>query len=345
MVPFDSIINSLKETIILFDKNSRMSFINKSGEELFRKSSRDMAGRRLTYLIAGEKKISPLIRKTITEERSFRGKSISIDMGRQINVDFSLSPFYLHDTVEGAILSLTENLSLADRETHDQESLVYLLGSISHEIKNPLGGIKGAAQLLSMQTRDASLHEYTDLIIRETDRLNAILHDYLTICRKPSFHPVNIHEIVEKALTILAVPIKKAGVTLKRLYDPSLPQVQGDESKLLQVFLNIIKNAVESMHGEGAIAIATSPSKELFGDHGKTKRMALISITDNGKGMSDAELEKIFLPFFTNKKGGTGIGLSLSKKIISDHGGMIRVKSKKGKGTSFSLYLPFRDNG
>jgi len=345
MVPFDSIINSLKETIILFDGNGKMVFINKSGEELFRKSSKDMAGKRLSQLISGEKKISPLIRKTIQEERSFRGKSVSITVGRKINVDFSLSPFYAHDRVEGAILSLSESLSLADREDHDQESLVYLLGSISHEIKNPLGGIKGAAQLLRLHTPDRPVNEYTDLIIRETDRLNAILQDYLTICRKPSFHPVNIHEIVEKSITILAVPIKKAGISLKRLYDPSLPQVRGDESKLLQVFLNIIKNAAESMPRGGSIDITTSPSQELFGDHGKTKRMALVTISDTGRGMSDTELEKIFLPFFSRKKGGTGIGLSLSKKIVNDHGGMIKVQSTKGKGTSFSVYLPFRDDG
>jgi two-component system nitrogen regulation sensor histidine kinase GlnL len=345
MVPFDSIINSLKETIILFDRNGRMNFINKSGEELFRKSSRDMAGKRLSQLIPGERKISPLIRKTVAEERSFRGKSVSITVGRKINVDFSLSPFYAHDRADGAILSLSENLSLADREDHDQESVVYLLGSIAHEIKNPLGGIKGAAQLLRLHTPAPSVAEYTDLIIRETDRLNTILQDYLTICRKPSFHPVNIHEIVEKALTLLDAPIRKARISLKRLYDPSLPQVFGDESKLLQVFLNIIKNAVESMRRGGTIDISTSLSQELFGDHGRVKRMARISISDTGKGMTDPEIEKIFLPFFTKKKGGTGIGLSLSKKIVGDHGGMIRVQSTKGKGTSFSVYLPFRDDG
>ncbi len=344
MVPYDSIINSLKEAVILFDRNGKMVFINKSGEELFNKSSKDMAGKRFHWLIPRERKISPLIRKTVTEERSFRGKSVSITLGRKINVDFSLSPLYTHDRVGGAILFLSENLSLAEREDHDQESLIYLLGSISHEIKNPLGGIKGAAQLLRQHTPDQSVAEYTDLIIRETDRLNAILQDYLTICRKPSFHPVNIHEIVEKALTILAVPIKKAGISLKRLYDPSLPQVRGDASKLLQVFLNIIKNALESMRGGGTLDIATSPSRELFGDHGRTKRMALVSITDSGKGMTDTEMQKIFFPFFTKKKGGTGIGLSLSKRIMSDHGGLIRVQSMKGKGTSFSLYLPFRDN-
>ncbi len=344
MVPFDSIINSLKETIILFDKNSRMAFINKSGEELFRKSFRDMTGKKLSQLIIGERKISPLVRKTIAEERSFRGKSVSVTLDKQMNVDFSLSPYYVHDSVEGAILSLSENLSHPAREAHEQESLMYLLGSISHEIKNPLGGIKGAAQLLRMHAHNASVNEYADLIIRETDRLNAILHDYLTICRRPSFHPVNIHEIVEKTLTLLSLPIQKAGITLQRLYDPSLPQVRGDDSKLLQVLLNIVKNAVESMPRGGTLNISTCPSKELFGEHGKTKRMSLITITDTGKGMTEAEIDKIFLPFFTRKKGGTGIGLSLSKKIISDHGGMIRVKSMKGKGTSFSLYLPFKDN-
>jgi len=189
MVPFDSIINQPERDDHSF-RQEQQNVLHKQKRRGALQEKLPRHGRQKADLSDCRREEDiPLIRKTITEERSFRGKSVSIDMGRQINVDFSLSPFYLHDTVEGAILSLSENLSLADREAHDQESLVYLLGSISHEIKNPLGGIKGAAQLLSMQTRDASLHEYTDLIIRETDRLNAILHDYLTICRKPSFHP------------------------------------------------------------------------------------------------------------------------------------------------------------
>jgi two-component system nitrogen regulation sensor histidine kinase GlnL len=345
MFSFESIIHNLKETIILFDKKSRMTFINKSGEELLGKSSRDIVGKKLSQLFRGEKKMSPLIRKSIDEERSFRGKSVSISMGRQMNIDFSLSTFYVQDRVEGAALSLSENILLAEGGDHDQEALVFLLGSISHEIKNPLGGIKGAAQLLLQRTEDSSLAEYADLIVRETDRLNAILHDYLTICRKPSFQAVNIHEVVEKTVAILSVPMEKAGISIKRLYDPSLPNILGDESKLLQVFLNIIKNALESMKKGGSLEISTGPSKELFGDHGKIKRMALITIRDTGKGMSEEDLQKIFLPFYTKKKGGTGIGLSLSKKIMKDHSGMISVTSQKGKGTTFSLYLPFREHG
>jgi len=347
MIPPDTLINSLKETIILFDKKSKITFINKSGEELLGKSSKEITGKTILQIFNSDKTISPLIKKTIRDGRSLRGKSVSLNIGHPINVDFSLSPFFADDKIDGAILSLSENINITDREDYDYEfdSAVYLLGTIAHEIKNPLGGIKGAAQLLHNLAQDAGINEYTNLIIRETDRLNAILQDYLTICKSPSLHPVNIHEVLEKALVILNVPLSKAGITLKRMYDPSLPQIQGDEAKLLQVFLNIIKNAVESMNKGGRLEIKTAPSKESFMDRGKIKRWVQISIKDTGKGIPEKDLKKIFLPFYTKKKTGTGIGLAVSKKIIKDHGGFITVESQTDKGTVFHLYMPFGHNG
>jgi two-component system nitrogen regulation sensor histidine kinase GlnL len=160
-----------------------------------------------------------------------------------------------------------------------------------------------------------------------------------------AFSQVNIHEVMEKTLHIMDVPILKAGITVKRLYDPSLPQVRGDEAKLLQVFLNIIKNALESMKKGGRIEVSTYPSKESVREGGRTKRWAMISIRDTGKGISEGDLKKIFIPFYTRKKNGTGIGLALSKKIIKDHGGLIKVRSQEGKGTIFFIYIPFEHNG
>jgi signal transduction histidine kinase len=128
---------------------------------------------------------------------------------------------------------------------------------------------------------------------------------------------------------------------VKRFYDPSLPQVRGDEGKLLQVFLNIIKNGIESMEKGGRLEISTSPSKESIREGGRIKRWALISIKDTGRGISEGDLKRIFMPFYTKKKHGTGIGLALSKKIIKDHGGLIKVKSQKDRGTSFFIYIPF----
>ncbi|RPI38218.1 MAG: PAS domain-containing protein [Nitrospiraceae bacterium] len=354
MISFDAIINSLKETIILFDKKTKITYINKSGEELFRKSSKDITGKTLLQIVNsektisnGEKTISSLIKKTINEGRSLRGRSVSLNIGHPINIDFSLSPFFINDRIDGAILSISENINISDREDYDYDfdSAVYLLGTIAHEIKNPLAGIKGAAQLLRNDTQSAGITEYTNLIIRETDRLNSILQDYLTICKNPSFHPVNIHEVMEKALAIMNIQIVKAGITIRRMYDPSLPQIEGDEAKLLQVFLNIIKNAVESMEKGGRLEITTSPSKESFLDHGKIKRWVLISVKDSGKGIPEKDIKKIFLPFYTKKKSGTGIGLALSKKVIKDHGGFIKVKSQINKGTVFYLYMPFGHNG
>ncbi len=345
MISPDSIINSLEETIILFDKKAKIIFVNKAGEELFQKSLKDILGKRLSQLLKGKEPVSPLIRKTIIEGRSFRGKSVNLNTGQIINIDFNLSPFFENGKTEGAILSISENININEREDHNLDTIDYMLGTIAHEIKNPLGGIKGAAQLLRNKTQDVRIDDYVDMIIRETDRLNSILQDYLVVCKKPSFNPVNIHEVMEKAISIMHAPIQKAGITLKRLYDPSLPQVKGDEGKLLQVFLNIIKNAVESMKKGGGIEISTSPSKELFGDHGRIKRMALISIKDTGKGISEDEIQKIFIPFYTKKKTGTGIGLALSKKIVKDHGGFIKVKSLRNKGTCFHIYLPFEHYG
>ncbi|PKL52571.1 MAG: hypothetical protein CVV37_00535 [Nitrospira bacterium HGW-Nitrospira-1] len=347
MISPDAIINSLKETIILFDKKAKITYVNKSGEELLRKSSKDIIGKKLLQIFHSEKTISPLIKKTINEGRSLRGKSVSLNVGQPINIDFSLSPFFIDDRIDGAILSISENINIAEREDYDYDfdSAVYLLGTIAHEIKNPLGGIKGAAQLLRNIAQDANINEYTDLIIRETDRLNSILRDYLAICKNPTLHPVNIHEALEKALAIMNTAILKAGISVKRIYDPSLPQIQGDEARLLQVFLNIIKNAVESMKKGGGLEITTSPSKESVIDQGKIKRWVLISIKDTGKGIPEKDLKKIFLPFYTKKKTGTGIGLSFSKKAVKDHGGFIKVESLVNRGTVFHLYIPFEYNG
>lgn len=347
MISLEALINSLTEAIILFDSRTQITFINKSGEELLRKSAKDVSGKTFMQIFHRDKTISPLLRKTIREGRSLKGKSVSLDIGRPVNVDFSLSPFFVNDRIDGAILSISENIHITDREDYDHEfdSAVYMLGTIAHEIKNPLAGIKGAAQLLNTKAADNDIHDYLSLIIRETDRLNSILQDYLTICKNPSLHPVNIHEVLEKALTIMHIPLQRAGVALKRIYDPSLPPILGDEAKLLQVFLNIIKNAVESMKKGGRLEITTSPSRESFMDHGRIKRWILISIRDTGKGIPEKDLKKIFLPFYTKKKAGTGIGLSFSKKVIKDHGGFIKAESQLNRGTVFHLYMPFEYHG
>lgn len=341
MISFEALINSLEEGIILLDRTGVITFLNKTAEELIGKGARDIMGRRLSQVLPGENTITPLVEKTLSEGRSFRGKAVTLNIGQEITMDFILSPFFSDKGIDGAVLSLAERISIAEREDYDFDSLVYLIGSIAHEIKNPLGGIKGAAQLLRHKPQNAPIDEYADLIIRETDRLNDILHGYLSLCKKPSFNPVNIHEAMEKAVAILEIPLKKAGIRVNRLYDPSLPQVSGDEPKLLQVFINIIKNAIEAMKRGGNIDISTYPSLESVRKGGRVKRWAVIAVRDTGRGIPASDLQKIFMPLYTKKRRGTGIGLAVSKKFIRDHGGLIKVRSERGKGTTFFIYIPF----
>ena len=347
----ETLINSLSEAILLLDKRNAIVFVNKTGEEFFGRGHQEIIGTRLTDLYPGAKTIARLARKAMKELRSFSAKDVEAKINGISSVDIDITPYLADDKCAGVLLSIRENLSIAEREDPSFDSLVYLLGTIAHEIKNPLGGIKGAAQLLKRKLLRGEARvlagadtpdEYINLIIRETDRLNTVLQNYLTMSRRPALQEMNIHEILEKAISVMDVSLKNVNISLQRLYDPSLPRVIGDGGKLLQVFLNVIKNGIEAMPRGGNLSIATKPSAEYVVQHGQIKRWAVVSIRDTGKGIPKHEIQKIFLPFYTKKKKGTGLGLALSKKIIKDHNGFIRVdRPESGKGTVFHIYIPF----
>jgi two-component system nitrogen regulation sensor histidine kinase GlnL len=177
--------------------------------------------------------------------------------------------------------------------------------------------------------------------------------------RLPRFHQVNVHEVIEHALRVMETDIKRGKIVVHKSYDPSLPCISGDEGKLLQVFINLIKNAIEAMElikKEKILSISTRPSDEYMviyeepaharaGKLIKKQRWAVINFQDTGIGLTKDEINRIFLPLYTKKENGSGLGLSLSKKIIKDHGGLIRVKSAGSRGSVFSLYLPLEATG
>ncbi|MCL4476600.1 MAG: ATP-binding protein [Nitrospirae bacterium] len=346
----EALINSLTEAVLLLDKRGSITFINKTGEEFFRRSHQEILGKRLTDLYPGARALAGLAKKAMKELRSFSIKDTEAKINGMSRVDVDISPFIVDGRCGGALLSIRENLSIAEREDSSFDSLVYLLGTIAHEIKNPLGGIKGAAQLLKRKfmkegevSRGADdVDEYINLIIRETDRLNTVLQNYLTMSKRSVLQQVNVHEVLEKAISIMDLSLKNGNISLHRFYDPSLPRVFGDGGKLLQVFLNIVKNALEAMPRGGTLSVMTRPSGEYVVQNGQIKRWAVISVRDTGKGIPKNEMQKIFLPFYTKKKKGTGLGLALSKKIIKDHDGFIKVeRPDSGKGTVFHIYIPF----
>ncbi len=346
----EALINSLSEAVLLLDKRGTITFVNKTGEELFRRSHQEIIAKRLTDLYPEARALAGLAKKAMKEVRSFSIKDTEAKINGMSRVDVDISPFIVDGRCEGVLLSIRENLSIAEREDPSFDSLVFLLGTIAHEIKNPLGGIKGAAQLLKrklVRERETprgadDVDEYINLIIRETDRLNTVLQNYLTMSKRSVLQQVNVHEVLEKAISIMDLSLKNGNISLHRFYDPSLPRVTGDGGKLLQVFLNIVKNALEAMPRGGTLSVMTRPSGEYVVQNGQVKRWAVISLRDTGKGIPKNEMQKIFLPFYTKRKKGTGLGLALSKKIIKDHNGFIKVeRPDSGKGTVFHIYIPF----
>lgn len=350
----EAIINNLDEAVFLFNQEGALQFSNKAGEEFLGRTLKEIVGRHYKNLFHHSKDIILLIQKTLLEGRLFSCRDYILEPYK--NIDIYLYPFYSGNTVEGVIVNIRENRSLIEKgEDYQFDSLLFMLLSIAHEIKNPLSGIKGAAQLLSKSKAAQDMREHIELIIKETDRLNDILHVYLQASRPPVFNEINIHEVIEHALKVMAPLIREKNVVVLKSYDPSLPDIRGDGSKLLQVFINLIKNSLESMDStaeEMRLTISTRPSTEYMVVYNsapspsnepksKKQRWILISIEDNGKGIPSGELEKIFLPFYTLKEGGSGIGLTLSKKIIKDHGGVIKVRGDAAKGAVFNIYLPF----
>jgi two-component system nitrogen regulation sensor histidine kinase GlnL len=360
---FESIVQNLGDAIFLFDKKERLVFLNKAAEEFIGKDYEELLNKKTKELFH-KKDIVLLIKKTIKEGRPFNYRDMEFDENNSINIDISCYPFYTYHNqkfkglteIEGALLCIKEKPLFTKKEDSQFDSLLYILGSIAHEIKNPLSGIKGAAQILKKISQNSEAEECTNLILKESERLNSVLNNYLTMTKKPVFHKINIHEILEQAIIIMKSELKKNKITVNRLYDLSLPLLSGDEGKLLQVFINLMKNSIDAMKisKNRCLKIFTKPSDEymMIYEDGllenkkkiKKQRFVLIGIEDTGVGIAKSDINKIFLPFYTKKKDGTGLGLAISKRIINDHGGMIKVKSNISKGSTFSIYIPISTN-
>lgn len=256
-----------------------------------------------------------------------------------------------------ALLRDLSSIKSIKEESIRKDRLAFLgtfAAGIAHEVKNPLGGIRGAAQLLSRKVKETGLIEYTDVIIREVDRLNKILEEVLDFAnpRKINPLPINIHEVLDTVILLGgAMSREKAAhiINIKKNYDPSLPPVVGDKEHLTQVFLNLIKNSIEAVDKDGEIMVSTrvitdfhivEEGGELIQRMGRAAKMASIEIKDKGCGISRHDMEKLFTPFSTTKAKGSGLGLALSFRIIKEHGGFFRIESEKGKGTAVSIYLP-----
>jgi two-component system nitrogen regulation sensor histidine kinase GlnL len=234
---------------------------------------------------------------------------------------------------------------MAVRRSDRLSILGTLAAGLAHEIKNPLGGIKGATQLMAMELPEQSpLREYTEVMIREVERVNDIIEELMDLARPrpPQWSPVNLAKVLGNIVLLQKEAHQGKNIDFQLDFDPSIPPLRGDENLLTRLFLNLIKNAAEAIGKQGRVTVSTKvdPNYHLTKPGSRPVPMIMIEIQDNGKGIDPETLEQIFTPFYTTKNKGSGLGLATCQKIISEHEGFLKVDSTPGNGTRISVSLP-----
>jgi len=349
------ILTGIVDGVVVVDAGKTVLLWNRAAEEITGIAADDAIGRNVADVLSENLAVVSLIEKTLASGRSYSDyeADLSVKHGPQLPVALVTSVLMDDEgTPLGVILTIRDQTGIRDlkermRRSDRLATLGMIAAGIAHEVKNPLVGIRGAAQLMKSELSSgsgASLTEYLDVIVKEADRLNNVLEGILDFTRlKPrEMKEHNIHSILDRVLLLNEEQAKRCGVLLSRLYDPSLPDIMGNQDQLIQVFLNIIKNAIEAMPQGGKLTVMTRMS-DLFTTvqaDGKKYQLMVVKVNDSGPGISPEHLQNIFTPFFTTKDRGVGLGLALSYQIVQEHLGTIRVESPEHEGTTFSVYLP-----
>jgi two-component system nitrogen regulation sensor histidine kinase GlnL len=213
-----------------------------------------------------------------------------------------------------------------------------MIRQLAHEIKNPLGGIRGAAQLLGKQLNDAELNEYTDVIISETDRLAGLVDTLLGPGGPPNKQPVNVHELLEYVVRIIEAE-EQEKLAFTRDYDPGLPLIDLDRDQIVQALLNLVRNAAAALDGQGTITLRSRAVTNFTIGDTRHSVIASIEIQDDGPGIPADLQDSVFYPLVTSRPDGTGLGLPGAQELLSRHGGMIEFESRPGR-TVFFVRIP-----
>jgi two-component system nitrogen regulation sensor histidine kinase GlnL len=232
-------------------------------------------------------------------------------------------------------------LEREERLLEQQEATRELLRNLAHEIKNPLGGLRGAAQLLERELHREALREYTTVIISEADRLRDLVDTMLGPTGPPRKQPLNVHEICEHVYQLVRSEAP-AGVSIERDYDPSVPEGRFDRNELIQALLNIARNALQALAGSGHLLLRTRALSHLNIGPARHRLVACVQIEDDGPGVPPDLHQTLFFPLVSAKAEGTGLGLSVAQEMVARHGGIIQFESRVGR-TVFSILLPLED--
>ncbi|MET0850357.1 MAG: ATP-binding protein [Candidatus Rokuibacteriota bacterium] len=352
---YEALLAGLPDAVVGIDESQRVVLWNPAAEAMLGRSARRAMGRTLKEVFPAEISLVRHLGDTLAtgESRSEAEAVVETADGRPVHVSIVTAPLAgRRGAVEAAVAVIRDitRLRQLESEVRRGETLAAvgrMAVGLAHEIRNPLSAIRGAVQLMQRELGDeARWGEYTDVLLKEVGRVNRIMEMLLDLGRPVSLRPVplNLHQLLERVALVSQEMATARGVQIVRRYDPSLPPVLADEDRILQVFHNLVRNAIEAMpHGGRVTLISRLSMNPLFAkvDLGQGQRtMAEISVADEGPGISEATRAKLFTPFFTTKDSGLGLGLAICHRILEEHKGAIQVASEPGQGTTVTCFVP-----
>lgn len=343
------LLDNLSTAVLLLDAGLRVAYLNPAGEMLLGVSLRQAHGQPLTQLLPRASELQSELQQALAQGQIYTARGCHLQMAgeRDATVDCTLTPFASQGEPTGLLIELTQvdvalRISREEQLFTQHSAVRALIRGLAHEVKNPLGGLRGAAQLLQRQLADEELKEYTRIIIHEADRLQGLMNRMLGANSVPQRRSTNIHEVVEHVRQLVSAEVDSV-LTWERDYDPSIPPLYVDPDMLVQALLNIARNAVQALRGAGTIRLRTRTQRQLTIGPRRHRLAVRIDVQDDGPGVPPELLDQIFYPMVTGRPEGTGLGLAIAQSLVQLHGGLIECVSRPGD-TTFTLLLPL-ENG
>ena len=349
--PFHSLnldlVDALATAVILLDRRIRVVKANAAAQSLISKSETMVRGHPLAEVFPGADELVGAARRALDESRSFIERDLALPSSKlkHATVNCTLTPLWEGDAKPEFVV-----VEIIDADRHPRVRLEgnllmqnevssTLLRGLAHEIKNPLGGIRGAAQLLERELEDRKQEEYTQIIIGEADRLRMLVDRMLGPFGEPKKIPLNIHDVLEHVRQLVEAE-RECSVLCKRDYDPSLPALYADRDQLIQAFLNLVRNAMQAVNnGTGRITLHTRVERQFTIRSTLHRLVVLAQIIDSGPGVDPEIASSIFFPLVSGRSGGSGLGLPIAQSLVHRQGGLISFESEPGR-TEFSVWLP-----
>jgi two-component system nitrogen regulation sensor histidine kinase GlnL len=343
------LLDNLTTATLLLNAQLRLEYMNPAAEMLLAVSGQRSHGQFISELFTESDEALKALHLAVEQAHPFNKRETVLTTlgGQPLTVDYAVTPVLSR----GDTLLLLEihprdrllRITKEEAQLSKQETTKMLVRGLAHEIKNPLGGIRGAAQLLARELPEDDLRDYTNVIIEEADRLRNLVDRMLGSNKLPTLVMTNIHEVLERVSSLIEAE-SQGSIVLVRDYDPSIPDVLIDREQMIQAVLNIVRNAMQALaystaEHPGRITLRTRTMRQFTIGHNRHRLVAKIEIIDNGPGIPTELQETIFYPMVSGRADGTGLGLAITQNIISQHQGLIECESHPGN-TVFSIFLP-----